>query len=84
MDPTMMAYLAYVANNPLERRAMEIAKDHLGSSFDIGRSNGFRTWCQQQQQQQQQQQKQTQVQPQATQTQPHPIKKEPSLKCSVP
>jgi hypothetical protein len=46
MDPTMMAYMAYVASNPLERRAMEIAKDHLGSSFDIGRSNGFRIWQQ--------------------------------------
>lgn len=61
----MMAYMAYVANNPMERQAMEIAKDHLGSSFDIGRSNGFRTWCQQQQQQQP---KQTQVHSQQTQT----------------
>jgi len=78
MDPKMMAYMAYVANNPLERRAMEIAKDHLGSSFDIGRSNGFRTWRQQHQQQQQQQPKQTQVQPQETRTQPPPIKKGPT------
>ena len=44
MDPKMMAYMVYVANSPLEQRAMEIAKDHLGSSFDLARSNGFRTW----------------------------------------
>ncbi len=63
-----MAYLAYVVNNPLEQRAMEIAKDHLGSSFDIGRSNGFRTWRQTQAQQTQAQQTQAQ-QTQAQQTQ---------------
>ena len=58
-----LEYLEYVASNPLERRAMEIAKDHLGSSFDIGRSNGFRTWQQQTQTQQQQQQTQSQKKP---------------------
>ena len=47
-DDTFVAYLEYVASNPLERRAMEIAKDHLGSSFDILRSNGFRSWSQKQ------------------------------------
>jgi hypothetical protein len=45
---SLEAYLEHVANNPLERRAMEIAKDHLGSSFDIARSNGYRVWRQQQ------------------------------------
>ena len=73
MDPKMeylkyLEYLEYVASNPLERRAMEIAKDHLGSSFDIGRSNGFRIW--QQTQATQTQAKQTQAkQTQAKQTQ---------------
>jgi hypothetical protein len=48
MDMKMVAYLEHVASNPLERRAMEIAKDHLGSSFDIARSNGYRSWVQKQ------------------------------------
>jgi hypothetical protein len=47
-DDAFVAYLEYVAANPLERRAMEIAKDHLGSSFDLVRSNGFRSWIQKQ------------------------------------
>jgi hypothetical protein len=47
-DDAFVAYLEYVASNPLERRAMEIAKDHLGSSFDLLRSNGFRSWTQKQ------------------------------------
>ncbi len=47
-DDAFVAYLEYVASNPLERRAMEIAKDHLGSSFDLVRSNGFRSWTQKQ------------------------------------
>lgn len=46
MSLKLVEYLEYVASNPLERKAMEIAKDHLGSSFDLGRSNGFRTWIQ--------------------------------------
>jgi hypothetical protein len=45
-EERIIAYLEHVASNPLERRAMEIAKDHLGSSFDIARSNGFRAWVQ--------------------------------------
>jgi hypothetical protein len=67
---SLEAYLDYVASNPLERRAMEIAKDHLGSSFDIGRSNGFRVWRQQQQQ--------AQAQPSKTQAQQAPVKKKPT------
>uniref|UniRef100_A0A6C0H4T8 Uncharacterized protein n=1 Tax=viral metagenome TaxID=1070528 RepID=A0A6C0H4T8_9ZZZZ len=27
---------------PIERKAMEIAKNHLGTSFNIEKSNGFR------------------------------------------
>jgi hypothetical protein len=47
-EELLVAYLEHVASNPLERRAMEIAKDHLGSSFDIARSNGYRSWVQKQ------------------------------------
>lgn len=47
-EERIIAYLEHVASNPLERRAMEIAKDHLGSSFDIARSNGYRSWVQKQ------------------------------------
>ena len=37
-------YLQYLAENPMEHKAMLIAKDHLGSSFDLVRSNGFQAW----------------------------------------
>ena len=37
-------YLKYLADNPMEQKAMLIAKDHLGSSFDLIRSNGFQAW----------------------------------------
>ena len=37
-------YLQYLADNPMEQKAMLIAKDHLGSSFDLIRSNGFQAW----------------------------------------
>ena len=37
-------YLKYLVNNPMEHKAMLIAKDHLGSSFDLVRSNGFQAW----------------------------------------
>ena len=42
MDPLMEEYIAQLT--PLQRQAYEIAKDHLGSSFDIKRSNGFKEW----------------------------------------
>ena len=29
---------------PLQQRAFEIAKDHLKTSFDLSRSNGFVEW----------------------------------------
>lgn len=29
---------------PLEQTTLAIAKDHLGSSFDLSRSNGFLKW----------------------------------------
>ena len=37
-------YLQYLVDNPMEHKAMLIAKDHLGSSFDLIRSNGFQAW----------------------------------------
>jgi hypothetical protein len=37
-------YLQYLQTNPMEFKAMLIAKDHLGSSFDLIRSNGFQSW----------------------------------------
>jgi hypothetical protein len=37
-------YLQYLKTVPMEFKAMLIAKDHLGSSFDLIRSNGFQTW----------------------------------------
>jgi hypothetical protein len=37
-------YLKYLADIPMEHKAMLIAKDHLGSSFDLVRSNGFQAW----------------------------------------
>lgn len=37
-------YLQYLAEFPMEHKAMLIAKDHLGSSFDLIRSNGFQAW----------------------------------------
>ena len=29
---------------PLQRQAYDIEKNHLGTSFDIDRSNGFNEW----------------------------------------
>ena len=29
---------------PVEQRTCDIARDHLGSSFDLARSNGFLRW----------------------------------------
>lgn len=37
-------YLQYLQTTPMEFKAMLIAKDHLGSSFDLIRSNGFQNW----------------------------------------
>lgn len=36
---------SYIATlNHFEKHAMEIAKQHLGSSFDLSKSNGFMKW----------------------------------------
>lgn len=37
-------YLNEIINCPMDKQAYEIAKEHLGSSFCIPRSNGYKTW----------------------------------------
>jgi hypothetical protein len=40
----------------IERKACAIAKDHLGSSFNIAKSNGFNDWAKERQKEQQKEQ----------------------------
>ena len=42
MTPIEEEYLKTLSEK--ERKAYEIAKDHLGSSFDLVKSNGFLRW----------------------------------------
>ena len=42
MDKQIEGYIAQL--NEQEKLVLEIAKDHLGSSFDIERSIGFTSW----------------------------------------
>jgi hypothetical protein len=45
MDHTETQLEAYYAQlTPFEQRTCDIARDHLGSSFDLARSNGFLRW----------------------------------------
>ena len=39
-------YLAHLRepDNAMEYKALLIAQNHLGSSFDLSRSNGFQAW----------------------------------------
>jgi len=41
-ETQLQAY--YEQLTPFERRTCDIARDHLGSSFDLARSNGFLRW----------------------------------------
>jgi hypothetical protein len=34
----------YQQLSPFERQTCDIAREHLGSSFDLARSNGFLRW----------------------------------------
>jgi hypothetical protein len=34
----------YLQLTPFERQTCDIAREHLGSSFDLARSNGFIRW----------------------------------------
>ena len=37
--------ISYVGSlSPIQKKALSIAKDHLGTSFDILRSNGYVHW----------------------------------------
>jgi hypothetical protein len=38
----LQAYYAQLT--PFEQRTCDIAREHLGSSFDLARSNGFLRW----------------------------------------
>jgi hypothetical protein len=41
-DALLKAY--YQQLTPFEQRTCDIAREHLGSSFDLARSNGFIRW----------------------------------------
>ena len=44
-NPQEELFQAYYEQlNPFERRTCDIARDHLGSSFDLARSNGYLRW----------------------------------------
>ena len=42
MDAQIASYISTL--NHFEKHTMEIAKQHLGSSFDLTKSNGFMKW----------------------------------------
>jgi len=44
-SPELVDVEAYYKQlTPFERRTCDIAREHLGSSFDLARSNGFLRW----------------------------------------
>lgn len=44
-SPELVDIEAYYKQlTPFERRTCDIAREHLGSSFDLARSNGFLRW----------------------------------------
>ena len=44
MDSQERLTAYYAQLTPFEQRTCDIARDHLGSSFDLARSNGFIRW----------------------------------------
>ena len=46
VDNKVEQYIAQL--DDMQRKAMEIAKSHLGTSFNIKRSNGFIEWLKKQ------------------------------------
>jgi hypothetical protein len=42
-SPSIDKYLSEMTE--LEKKALEIAKEHLESSFSIEKSNGYIEWC---------------------------------------
>jgi hypothetical protein len=49
-DPTLKAsVIEYLGQlDPIEKKAYKIAKEHLGSSFNIVKSNGYCDWLKEQ------------------------------------
>jgi len=44
MDTNELVKAYYQQLTPFEKRTCDIAREHLGSSFDLARSNGFIRW----------------------------------------
>jgi hypothetical protein len=44
MDSQAELQAYYAQLTPFEQRTCDIAREHLGSSFDLARSNGFLRW----------------------------------------
>jgi len=44
MDANELVKAYYQQLTPFEQRTCDIAREHLGSSFDLARSNGFIRW----------------------------------------
>ena len=43
-NPNALLDAYYLQLTPFERQTCDIAREHLGSSFDLARSNGFLRW----------------------------------------
>jgi len=43
-EPNALLDAYYLQLTPFERQTCDIARSHLGSSFDLARSNGFLRW----------------------------------------
>jgi len=50
MTPSIQQYLAQL--DDIQKKAHDIAKHHLGTSYNIAKSNGYMDWLKQQQQSQ--------------------------------
>jgi hypothetical protein len=46
LKANLIQYLGQL--DPIEKKAYKIAKDHLGSSFNVVKSNGFCDWLKEQ------------------------------------
>ena len=56
MDTNSSLQLYLEQLNDIQKKAHDIAKSHLGTSYNILRSNGYIEWMKEQQKKQQQQQ----------------------------
>jgi len=50
INPSIQQYLAQL--DDIQKKAHDIAKHHLGTSYNIAKSNGYMDWLKQQQQSQ--------------------------------